>query len=68
MDDPDYLTGALVAGSGGIALVAAGISGTALVAGGASAESDCFPQPATNKTEAAKLRRMALLMRLSIGF
>ena len=58
MDDPDYLTGALVAGSGGIALVA----------GGASAESDCFPQPATNKTETAKLRRMALLMRLSIGF
>jgi hypothetical protein len=40
-----------VAGTGGIALAAAGISETALVAGGASAEFDCFPQPATNKTE-----------------
>jgi hypothetical protein len=42
-------------------LVAARISGTALVAGEDSVEFDCFLQPATNKTEAAKLRRMALL-------
>jgi hypothetical protein len=50
-------------GTAGMALVAGGMAGTALVAAvGFSPEFESFPQPPSNKTEVARLRRTMFLM------
>ncbi|HEX3628531.1 MAG TPA: hypothetical protein VH280_24240 [Verrucomicrobiae bacterium] len=61
---PDLLAGPFVlgvAGTAGGALVASGVVGAA-VGAGVSLEFDCFPQPPTDKADAATSTRMANLM------